>query len=154
MGWLRRLPRQAWYMIGGLVFVWCVAGSGLAGWAVGQSAARYQGKIELATAVARAMQLPDLGVLVTRLDRSGPAASSGVRRGDVIVAVNRSSVQDGQDLADRIKIFHPGDSVSLQIMRDDSQISLDITLAPFPGAKARPYMGIYYTSRPEAPGDL
>lgn len=154
MNWLRRIPPLGIVMLTLLALAWCAAVSGAVGWLVGRDTGRREGEIALATAVTRVLQLPDLGVIVTRLDRTGPAAQSGIERGDLIVALNGNQVQDARDLRERLDTFAPEDVVRLGVLRENNQLTFRLRLAPFPGEAKRPYLGIYYTARPEEPGDL
>lgn len=154
MRWIRRVPPWGIVLLVAIMLIWCGAMSGTVGWIVGRDAGLRAGQVAQATAVTQALQLPDLGVIVTRLDRGGPAAQSGVERGDLIVAINGMSVQDAADLRDMLSRLSPTDTVRLRVLRVNDELSLTLRLAPFPGAADRPYLGIYYTARPEEPGDL
>lgn len=151
----RRLPLP-WLIVGALaVCIWCSFLSGLGGWLMGRDLAGREQQALFATELANQKDLPPLGVLVTRLDRNGPAARGGLLRGDTIVAVDGQHVQDARDLRDYLRTLHSGDRVRLTIQRDTgSETDLSLTLDPFPGDDLRPYMGIYYTARGDEPADL
>jgi serine protease Do len=44
----------------------------------------------------------DEGVLVADVDPAGPAAEAGIRRGDVVVEIDRQAVDSAEELANRL----------------------------------------------------
>lgn len=151
----RRVPLP-WLIAGAVgLCVWCSFLSGIGGWIMGRDLTSREQQAQFATEIAQQKDLPPLGVLVTRLDRTGPAARIGVQRGDTIVAVDGTHVQDARDLRDYLRTLHSGDTVRLKVIRDlGSETDLSLKLDPFPGDSSRPYMGIYYTARGDEPADL
>ncbi|HMO59669.1 MAG TPA: PDZ domain-containing protein [Roseiflexaceae bacterium] len=152
--------RRGW-MIGAifsaiLLCIWCSFLSAVGGWVVGNDIALREARIMYqATVEARGQPLPDLGVLVTRLDRSGPAQLAGIERGDLIVAINGTHLRDPRDLRDQLMTFRAGESVRLTIIRDQgSERTIGVTLATSPNGGSMPYLGIYYTARADEPADL
>ncbi len=69
------------------------------------------------------------GVTVVRVSANSPAEAAGVQVGDVILAVNDTSVDTLADLQAIIEAAAPGDVVSLTIERGAEQISVDATLS-------------------------
>ncbi len=133
---------------------WCSLLSVIGGWVIGGDIAGREARVRYtSTAVARP-DLPPLGVLVTRLDRTGPAAQAGVVRGDIITAIDGVQIQDARDLRDALNRLRVG--VNVRLMLDDGtlQHEVQVPLAAFPNEPQRPYLGIYFTSRAEEPGDL
>ncbi|MES2996930.1 MAG: S1C family serine protease [Verrucomicrobiota bacterium] len=68
------------------------------------------------------------GVLVDGVAASSPAATAGVRRGDVIVKIDSDLVNDGEDLLQLVAKRKPGDTVKLGIIRDDRAMEFSVTL--------------------------
>jgi S1-C subfamily serine protease len=134
--------------------MWCGVFAGVGGWVAGRDIGRREARLELSATAAVQPVLPDLGVLVTRLDRSGPAARAGVTRGDVIVAIEGVYVQDARDLRERLLRYRPGDTVRLTLLRDRGEQTVNVVLDAFPGNPRMPYLGVYYTARGEEPADL
>ena len=150
----RRLPLP-WLVIGAVVAcIWCSFISGLGGWIMGRDLAGREQQALSATSIAERSGLPPLGVLVIRLDRTSPAALGGIERGDTIDAIDGTHVEDARDLRDRMRSYHPGDTVRLTILRDVGARDISIRLDPFPGDSRRPYLGIYYTARGDEPADI
>jgi membrane-associated protease RseP (regulator of RpoE activity) len=72
-----------------------------------------------------AVELP--GAKVQSVTTSGPAASAGVRGGDVIVSVDGKAV-DGTTLGTVVRSHQPGDSVTVVVQRDGARRSIDVPL--------------------------
>lgn len=141
-----------WLLFGALfVCAWCSLLSGLGGWFMGQDFGRREARAELTTT---GNELPPLGVLVTRLDRTGPAAGAGVLRNDTIVAIEGIHVQDARDLREQLQRLQPGKTVRLTVLNDHGQHDALVQLAPHPNDNSRAYLGIYYTARADEPADL
>ena len=152
---LERRGPLIWFLVGAvLVCAWCSGLSGVGGWIMGQDLARRAARAEFATSVAASEGLPVLGVLVTRLDRTGPATRAGIQRGDTIIAINGTRVQDARDLRDQLHTFRAGDVVRLLVLREANQSNISVRLDPFPGDNGQPYLGIYFTARGDEPADL
>ncbi|MBI5930976.1 MAG: trypsin-like peptidase domain-containing protein [Chloroflexi bacterium] len=96
-----------------------------------------------------AMNLPadTKGVLVGELQRGGPAANAGIRgstneirtslgtlsvSGDVITAINDTPITSMSDLISFLDTTHPGDKVTVSIIRDGKTQTVDITLEARP----------------------
>ncbi|WP_448542696.1 S1C family serine protease [Roseiflexus sp.] len=141
-------------MVAALLCAWCGVFAGVGGWVAGRDMGRREARLELSATAAVQPVLPELGVLVTRLDRSGPAARAGVARGDVIVAIDGVYVQDARDLRDQLLRYRVGDTVRLTLLRDRGEQTVNVVLDAFPGNPRMPYLGVYYTARGEEPADL
>ena len=144
-----------WLLVGAVVAcAWCSFLSGLGGWITGRDLAAREQQARFATAIAARSDLPQLGVIVTRLDRSGPAARGGVQRGDTIVAIDGVHVEGARDLRDQLRSFRPGDTIRLTLVSDRGEETVSLKLDSFPGDNQRPYLGVYYTARGDDPADL
>ena len=73
------------------------------------------------------------GVIVNSVYRGGPAATAGVRQGDVITQVAGQAVDDAAALNFRIGVVRPGEQVALTIFRDGSERTLNARVAVPPG---------------------
>ena len=139
----------AWLIVGGVIAcTWCSLISGGIGWALGQDLGWRQGQADMRSAL-----LPGEGVIVTRLDRDGPALRAGVEPADVIVAVNGAAIADVPALRDALASLRPGDTVQLKVRHDRGDRSIAVRLARLPGGSSA-YLGIYYTARADEPGDV
>jgi serine protease Do len=64
------------------------------------------------------------GVLVTSVSEDSAASKAGVKAGDVIVAINGSSIDDPSDLRERMRDVDPGQEFTLGIVRDKKSMTL------------------------------
>lgn len=79
--------------------------------------------------LARSQGLTDVrGALVTDILPGSAAAQAGLRRGDVILAVDGEAVADSNALRNRIASTKPDTKVALTIVRDGREQTLDVTL--------------------------
>lgn len=72
------------------------------------------------------------GALVNEVTASGPAASSTLKAGDVVLAVNGAKVDNSRDLARKIAEFTPGTTVTLEVSRYGKSESVPVKLGTFP----------------------
>jgi serine protease Do len=68
------------------------------------------------------------GVLVSEVIENTPAASAGVRAGDVITAANGRGVQSSTDLMREVREAEPGSTIELQVTRDRKETTMKVTL--------------------------
>lgn len=68
------------------------------------------------------------GVLVTEVVKGSPAALSGIRRGDIIVAFNDRSISDFKEMVAEIKKKKVGDWVEIRILRDYESRTIRLVL--------------------------
>ena len=68
------------------------------------------------------------GVLVSEVLENTPAASAGVRAGDVITAANGRGVQSSTDLMREVREAEPGSTIELRVTRDRKETSMKVTL--------------------------
>lgn len=137
--------RTAWLLLGGaLLCSWCSLLSGVGGWIMGY---------DLGKREAKAALLPATGVLVTRVEHDGPADQAGIRRGDMIIGMNGIPVDDVVALQNVLMDYEPGDSVLVTYHHDLGKHATYVELARSPDSD-KPYLGIYYTARAEAPADM
>jgi S1-C subfamily serine protease len=57
---------------------------------------------------------------------NGPAAKSGLKQGDIILAVEKNQIRSRQDLYHEMWKKRPGERISFKIMRDDQSFDLDV----------------------------
>lgn len=72
------------------------------------------------------------GAVVAAVTDGTPAAEAGLRRGDIIVALDGRPVVSMEELTGHIQRQQPGETVSLDIHRGDEQLTLDVQLAARP----------------------
>ena len=74
------------------------------------------------------------GTLVVNVSSGGPAASAGLKAGDVIVQLENSPVRGLNDLSAVLLQHKPGDTVAVKIYRGNQQLTLNVTLGELPAS--------------------
>jgi putative serine protease PepD len=70
--------------------------------------------------------------LLAATQENTPAAKAGLKKGDVIIAVNGKSIATGDDLSRAIDAHKPGEKVSVTYKRGGSEHTVTVTLATRP----------------------
>lgn len=73
------------------------------------------------------------GAVVSDVVPDSPAAGAGLRRGDVIVAVDGETIEDHTDLSFCIRSHLEGDKVRLTVIREGKEREVSVTLGSIPG---------------------
>jgi serine protease Do len=68
------------------------------------------------------------GVLVSEVIENTPAASAGLKAGDVVTSANGHPVASTTDLMQQVREVQPGSSIELRVTRDRKEITLKVTL--------------------------
>lgn len=68
------------------------------------------------------------GVLVSEVVENTPAASAGLKAGDVITAANGRGVQSTQDLTREVLDTEPGSTIELRVTRDRKEMTVKATM--------------------------
>lgn len=74
----------------------------------------------------------DHGALIVNVVSGAPAASAGLRAGDVIVQINNSPVNDTQSLSDILVNMNPGTTAAVKVYRGSQQLTFNVTLGELP----------------------
>jgi serine protease Do len=83
--------------------------------------------------IAESLGMKDAtGALVDEAQPDTPAAKAGIQPGDVITAVNGTTIKDSRSLAREISAMGPGSSAKLDILRKGESKSITVTLATMP----------------------
>jgi Do/DeqQ family serine protease len=80
---------------------------------------------------------PTEGVIVTGVLQNGPAASAGLRPGDLLQKVAGQPVNNVGELLTQIASLTPGKSVKLDVMRRQQSLTLEVTPAQRPKPKVQ-----------------
>ncbi len=73
------------------------------------------------------IEIPN-GVEVREVLENSPAQAAGLQEGDIIQAVNEMSVTTPADLSRRIRANHGGDTIELDILRNNDPMTVTVTL--------------------------
>ncbi|MEM4141110.1 MAG: site-2 protease family protein [Nitrososphaeria archaeon] len=85
------------------------------------------------------------GVLITQMDKEGPAYKAGIMPGDIIISINGQTANTLESFVKAIEPYYrPGENLTLTIVRNQEQIlNFTFTLGVNPENKSKGYMGIY-----------
>jgi serine protease DegQ len=89
--------------------------------------------------IAESLKLPagGAGVLITQVERGGPADKAGVKLGDVLVGVNGSPVADTIGMLNMIAALQPGEQARLKVARNQSETEVSVTVGRRPKLPTR-----------------
>lgn len=68
------------------------------------------------------------GVLISRVQKDGPADKAGLKAEDIITALNGKPVKDGEDLVGRVSDTPVGTAVNLTVDRDGKRMDFKVTI--------------------------
>ncbi|HXF66112.1 MAG TPA: Do family serine endopeptidase [Burkholderiales bacterium] len=77
------------------------------------------------------------GVLISQVERGGPAERAGVKPGDVLTTVNGKPVPDTTTMLNLIAALQPGQQARLKIVRNQQEIELVVTVGRRPTPQSR-----------------
>ena len=78
------------------------------------------------------------GALIGDLAAKGPAATAGIQRGDIVLAVNGEAVRESRDLQLKTTAMPPGTKVIFTVFRDSVEREVPVTLGEVPAEAAHP----------------
>jgi 2-alkenal reductase len=82
---------------------------------------------------AKAYGLPvEFGIYVADVEPGGPAAEAGLQPDDIILALGDTQINQTAPLTDILFNYHPGDTVTLTVLRGGEEVSVDLTLGQAP----------------------
>ena len=133
-----------------------VVASALAALAVAAAGVMLMGTstAQAAAPAAAQQQEEEKGVLIARVEATGPAARAGLRRGDIVLKLADTEVNSVGEVADFLANRKPGDSVAVVVQRGDDERAFTVTLGDQDG---RAYLGVSFAggnglSLPGRPG--
>ena len=68
------------------------------------------------------------GALVLNVAKDTPAQQFGIKRGDLIYAINNKNIKDRASLQNTIAQYKPNEKIKLQVERNNKNIEIDIVL--------------------------
>lgn len=87
-------------------------------------------------ALAAGLTAEDRGALVMNVNADGPAARSGLRVGDIVMAVDGRRVRSNTELTREVARVTPGQTVRLEVVRDGRRQTLSIRADARPSESA------------------
>ena len=86
--------------------------------------------------LAASLNLPAArGAIVTSVSAGGPAERAGIKRGDVITAINNQGVADNNAARNEIAKLAPGSNATVTVVRNGREQNMQVTLAELPDNK-------------------
>src|ERR1041384_187650 len=83
--------------------------------------------------LAASLNMPSTrGAIVTSVTAGGPADRAGIKRGDVITAINSHSVIDNNSARNEIAQLAPGSTATVTLLRNGREQNVQATLAELP----------------------
>jgi len=80
-------------------------------------------------AIARRYDLPAAwGAYVTDVDSGGPAANTGLQRGDIIVSIGEQSIDEENSYINVLFAHQPGDEVTIKALRNGQEVTFNVIL--------------------------
>lgn len=91
--------------------------------------------------------LQDMGSVIIDVIPDSPADEAGLQQGDRVLSVDGEELGPESDLADALRAYAPGDSVTLEVQRrgEDEPISVTVNLGEHPDDASRAYLGVHYS---------
>ena len=68
------------------------------------------------------------GVYIGEVTKGGAADLAGIRKGDILVAIDGAKVKNGAAVQEKVNNFHPGDKTTLTIIRKGETKQIPVTL--------------------------
>ncbi|WIB65289.1 S1C family serine protease [Curtobacterium sp. MCBD17_040] len=69
-----------------------------------------------------------VGAVIVNVAAEGPAATAGLRKGDLIVGINGTRIADGAQLAAQAHLAKPGTTATIAVLRDGMQVTTTLTV--------------------------
>lgn len=70
----------------------------------------------------------NMGVIVKEVIKGSPAESAGIKKGDIIIAINDNNIPNLERLKEMILIEEPGNTVVLKVIRDKNKMEIPVRL--------------------------
>jgi serine protease Do len=88
--------------------------------------------------LASSLNLPAArGAIVTSVTAGGPAERAGIKRGDVVTAINNQPVIDNNSLRNQVASLRPGSTATVTVVRNGRDQNLQVALAELPARPER-----------------
>lgn len=89
----------------------------------------------------------DEGALVNRVEDESPADDAGMKRGDVIVELNREKIGDSNDLVKEVRSLEPGTKVDVVVLREGLRKTLKVEIEKRPKSIVMGMPGMQWEGR-------
>lgn len=72
------------------------------------------------------------GVLVADVTEDSPAEKAGLKRGDIILAIDGGTVKEVSDLTGKVALLSPGTQSTFSVIRDGNEKDITVNIGEFP----------------------
>ncbi|BHH85399.1 DegQ family serine endoprotease [Desulforhopalus sp. 52FAK] len=72
------------------------------------------------------------GILVSEVQKDSPASAAGIKRGDVIIELDGTVLDDVSDLRNRVALISPNSKTVLLVIRDGREKKIQVTIGEQP----------------------
>jgi serine protease Do len=88
--------------------------------------------------IAKAFGLSQMnGALLADVESGGPAAKSGLQRGDIVLEMNGKPISDTAEFRLQLSMMKPGTTVKLKVFRNGTVRDVDVVLGELPAQAAQ-----------------
>ena len=77
-----------------------------------------------------------IGALVSRVITDSPAEKAGIEVGDIVLRFNDMEIESSSMLPPMVGSVSAGEKASVEILRDDQIINIEVTIEPLPSSEA------------------
>lgn len=78
--------------------------------------------------IAKELKLSSLkGVYINEVSNGSAAEKAGMKKDDVVIAIDGTEISTASALQEKVNSFHPGDNAVFTIIRDGKEINLNVT---------------------------
>ena len=67
------------------------------------------------------------GVYIEDVQKGGSADKAGLKKGDVIIAVDSTEITTPSSVQEKVNSYHPGDKAKITVMRDGDKKVMEVT---------------------------
>ena len=67
------------------------------------------------------------GVIINEVSKGSAAEEAGLKKGDVLIAINGDRLTDGASVQEKVNNFRPGDTAEITYIRDGKQNTVPVT---------------------------
>ncbi len=90
--------------------------------------------LEVNEEIADSFDLENIeGIVIARLEEGGAAQKAGLRRGDIILFIEKTKIRTKSDFDEKMSFYRPGDQLEMTIQRDGKVIVKTLTLTNVDG---------------------
>jgi len=77
------------------------------------------------------------GVLITEIIRNSPAEKADLRRGDILVSIDDTAIENWSTMLETVSNLSPGKIVMVKLMREGNPVSVKLTIGTRPKPRTR-----------------